>query len=56
MKANTVKTNFTGGALSPRLYGRTDIDRYQSSAKVLENVATGFAMASRPSTGTSTPN
>ncbi|HED4877216.1 TPA: hypothetical protein R4K21_003034 [Stenotrophomonas maltophilia] len=38
MKANTVKTNFTGGALSPRLYGRTDIDRYQSSAKVLENV------------------
>lgn len=31
------QTNFTAGELSPRLYGRTDVDRYANAAKVLEN-------------------
>lgn len=33
-----IKTNFTAGELSPRLYGRVDIDRYQNGAAELENV------------------
>jgi hypothetical protein len=31
------QTNFTAGELSPRLYGRTDIDRYSNAAKTLIN-------------------
>lgn len=31
------QTNFTAGELSPRMYGRTDIDRYNNAAKTLEN-------------------
>lgn len=31
------QTNFTAGELSPRLYGRTDIERYQNAAKVIQN-------------------
>lgn len=38
MRATTIKTNFTAGEISPRLYGRTDIDRYNNAAKVLLNV------------------
>ena len=30
-------TNFTAGELSPRLYGRTDIARYQNGAKTITN-------------------
>lgn len=32
------QTNFTAGEISPRLYGRVDIARYQNGAKRLENV------------------
>lgn len=32
-----IQTNFTAGVLSPRLYGRVDIARYQNGAKTLEN-------------------
>ncbi|MGH3799425.1 MAG: hypothetical protein ACREPD_04975 [Stenotrophomonas sp.] len=38
MRAAMMKTNFTAGELSPRLYGRSDIDRYNNGAKVLLNV------------------
>lgn len=31
------KTNFTAGEISPKLYGRTDIARYQNGAKRLKN-------------------
>ena len=31
------QTNFTAGELSPRLYGRVDIARYQNGAKIIEN-------------------
>lgn len=31
------QTNFTAGELSPRMYGRTDVDRYGNAAKILEN-------------------
>ena len=36
-RLSTVQTNFTAGELSPRLYGRTDIDRYNSAAKHMVN-------------------
>lgn len=32
------QTNFTGGELSPRMKGRTDVARYQTGAETLENV------------------
>lgn len=38
MKTQTVSTNFTGGELSPRLKGRSDLERFNSSAELLENV------------------
>lgn len=38
MKLYPVQTNFTAGELSPRLYGRQDIDRYRNAVKVAENV------------------
>lgn len=37
-KIVSAKTNFTAGELSPKLYGRTDIARYQNGAKTLQNV------------------
>jgi len=37
-KLEVVTTNFTGGEFSPLLAGRTDIEKYNSSAKKLENV------------------
>ena len=37
LKINTVQTNFSSGELSPWLLGRSDIDRYQQGAEMLEN-------------------
>lgn len=36
-KTNQVQTNFTAGELSPKLWGRPDISRYNNGAKVLQN-------------------
>ena len=36
-KVSTAKQNFTAGELSPRLYGRTDLGRYDNGATVIEN-------------------
>jgi hypothetical protein len=36
-RISQIQTNFTAGELSPRLYGRTDIDRYANAAKRLLN-------------------
>lgn len=38
MRITPMKTNFTAGALTPRAYGRTDIDRYRNAAAELENM------------------
>ncbi len=38
LKTNTVQTNFTSGELSPRLLGRSDIERYQNGAEIIENM------------------
>lgn len=40
LKVNSVQTNFTSGELSPWLLGRSDIERYQNGAEVLENFYT----------------
>ncbi|WP_433886949.1 hypothetical protein [Pseudomonas vranovensis] len=32
-----IQTNFTAGELSPRMYGRVDIARYQNGAMIIEN-------------------
>lgn len=37
MIAKTVQTSFTSGEISPRLYGRTDIDQYYASAQEITN-------------------
>lgn len=37
MIAKIVQTSFTSGEISPRLYGRTDIDQYYSSAQEITN-------------------
>jgi hypothetical protein len=37
-RVTTIQTNFSAGELSPRLFGRVDLDRYQNGADVLENV------------------
>lgn len=37
-RADLLTTNFTGGELSPRLYGRPDLARYADSAKQLRDV------------------
>lgn len=37
IKQNTLQTNFTSGELSPWLLGRSDIERYQNGAEVIEN-------------------
>lgn len=36
-RATIIQTNFTAGELSPRMYGRVDIDRYPNGAKTIEN-------------------
>jgi hypothetical protein len=36
-RASLLHTNFTAGELSPRLYGRVDVARYQNGAKQLRN-------------------
>jgi len=38
MKLDPIQTNFTAGELSPRLYGRQEIERYRNAVKVAENV------------------
>lgn len=37
-RVTPIQTNFTAGELSPRLYGRTDVERYRNAAAILENV------------------
>lgn len=37
MKTAIVTTNFTGGEFSPKLQGRTDLEKYNASAKLLSN-------------------
>ena len=37
------QSNFSGGEISPRLYGRTDIDRYYTSTSELTNMLVGRA-------------
>ena len=34
---NALLTNFTAGELSPRLYGRVDLAKYQNGARTLKN-------------------
>lgn len=36
-KSTTLQTNFTAGEISPRIYGRPDISKYQNGAKRIEN-------------------
>lgn len=38
MRADILTTNFTGGEISPRLYGRPDLSKYADSAKALRDV------------------
>lgn len=37
MKTSTVITNFTGGEFGPKLQGRTDLEKFNSSCKLLAN-------------------
>ena len=37
-KVSKAYSNFTAGELSPRLFGRTDIGRYENGAEVVENL------------------
>lgn len=37
MKTSLVTTNFTGGEFSPKLQGRTDLEKFQASCKLLSN-------------------
>ena len=36
-KITAAKQNFTAGELSPRLFGRTDLGRYDNGASTIEN-------------------
>jgi hypothetical protein len=36
-RANTIQTNFTSGEVSPQMYGRVDVNKYQNGAKKLRN-------------------
>lgn len=38
MNIHALQTNFTGGEVSPTVYGRTDLARYANAVKVAENV------------------
>jgi hypothetical protein len=35
---NSILTNFTAGEISPRIYGRVDLAKYQNGARELTNV------------------
>lgn len=35
---NYMQTNFTGGQISPRLFGRIDLDRYKNGAELIHNM------------------
>lgn len=37
-RLQTITTNFTGGEMSPRAYGRVDLERFNASAELLRNV------------------
>jgi hypothetical protein len=37
-RVTTVQTNFTAGEVSPRILGRTDMERYAAGSETLENV------------------
>lgn len=36
-RINVNQTNFTAGEISPRMYGRVDLERFQNAAKEIEN-------------------
>jgi hypothetical protein len=36
-KITTAKQNFTAGEMSPRLFGRTDLGRYDNGAQIIQN-------------------
>ena len=36
-KANTIQTNFTSGEISPKLLGRTDLERYRNGVEFMES-------------------
>ena len=37
MRVTTLQTNFTAGEISPKLYGRVDVARYQNGAKMMRD-------------------
>ena len=37
-RVNAIQTNFTGGQISPRLFGRVDVESYRNSLKPLNNM------------------
>ena len=37
MKITKAFTNWTSGEISPKLFGRTDIDKYENGAATIEN-------------------
>lgn len=37
-RANTIQTNFTAGEISPKMYGRVDINKYFNGARKLRNM------------------
>lgn len=37
-RANTIQTNFTSGEISPKLYGRVDVNKYFNGARKLRNM------------------
>ncbi len=37
-RVNAIQTNFTGGQISPRLFGRVDVESYRNSLKTLNNM------------------
>lgn len=41
-RVTIIQTNFTAGEVSPKCYGRVDVERYRNGAKTLENVIVGI--------------
>jgi len=41
-RVTIIQTNFTAGEVSPKCYGRVDVERYRNGAKTLENVTVGI--------------
>lgn len=37
-RANTIQTNFTSGEISPKMYGRVDVNKYFNGARKLRNM------------------